>query len=128
MLLGDLVTWLFEDVAGIQPRVAGFEQITLRPHFILDSVDCKHESIRGPIHSGWETKNSQIHWTVSLPPNVETFVELPASVAKSLRINQSQPELVPCSIPASPFSWVQTKLPPGTHRLTFDRPIPTIPG
>jgi alpha-L-rhamnosidase len=120
MLLGDLLTWLFEDVAGIQPRTAGFEQITLRPHFILDSVDCKHESIRGPIHSRWETKDGKIEWSVSLPPNVETFVELRAESAKSVLINGSQPELVPCTVAASPFSWVQTKLPTGTHRITLD--------
>lgn len=122
MLLGDLVTWLFEDVAGIQPRRPGFAEITLRPHFVFDAVTCEHRSIRGPIGSRWETAGGKVEWTVTLPPNVQTHVELPASVAKTLRVNGAAPALAPLTLPQSPFPWVQTPLPPGSHVITCDRP------
>ena len=117
MLLGDLLTWLFEDVAGIQPREPGFSRIGLRPHFVFESAACTHHTIRGPVSSAWETHGQHIEWTVTLPPNVEADVELPAACAASLEINGAKPALREISTDEGPLA--QTVLGPGSHILRF---------
>ena len=56
MLLGDLLPWLFEDLAGIQPDEAGFRQIHLRPVFpaMLDFVTASCRTMSGEIRSNWQ--------------------------------------------------------------------------
>jgi len=122
MLLGDLLTWIFEDVAGIQPAGPGFENIRLRPHFLFGEVSCSHHSIRGPIGSCWKISGDRVAWEVSLPPNTTASVELPASVAPSLKIDGLSPEIQAAQHPSSPFSWVKVPIGPGIHSLAFDLP------
>lgn len=122
MLLGDLVTWIFEDVAGIQPAGPGFESIRLRPHFLFDEVACSHRSIRGPVSSCWKISGSKVVWEVSLPPNTRSWAELPASVARSLKMNGSTPQIDDAGPSVSPVPWVKVALEPGTHSLVFDLP------
>jgi len=120
MLLGDLLTWLFEDVAGIQPRTPGFGRIGLRPHFVFDSISCTHRTIRGPVTSKWETSGGTIHWTVNLPPNVEADVELPAACADSIGIDGFACEMRPLASDEGPL--VQTTIGPGQHTVVFRVP------
>jgi alpha-L-rhamnosidase len=118
MLLGDLLTWLFEDVAGIQPREPGFSRIGLRPHFVFDSIACTHRTIRGPVSSAWETAGRHIEWSVTLPPNVEAEVELPAACAASLLIDGKAPQLREIATDEGPL--VQALIGPGCHLLRFE--------
>jgi alpha-L-rhamnosidase len=118
MLLGDLLTWLFEDVAGIQPREPGFSRIGLRPHFVFESAACTHRTIRGPVSSAWKTTGQHIEWTVNLPPNVNADVELPAGCAASLEIDDVKPALREISTDEGPL--LQTLIGPGTHVLRFE--------
>jgi len=122
VMLGDLLTWLFEDVAGIQPASPGFESIRFRPHILFDEIDCSHHLIRGPIASRWMTANKKVLWEVSVPPNTTACAELPASSARSLRVNGRTQEFHPISSPCSPFPWITTPLAPGAHSLAFDLP------
>lgn len=127
MLLGDLLTWIFEDVAGIQPAGPGFESIRLRPHFLFDEVSCSHQSIRGPVSSCWKITGNKVAWEVSLPPNARSWAELPASVARSLKLNGASPQICDAGPSVSPVPWVKIALEPGTHSLVFDLPL-EIPG
>lgn len=127
MLLGDLMTWIFEDVGGIQPAGPGFESIRLRPHFLFDEVSCSHRSIRGPVSSCWKITGNKVAWEVSLPSNTKSWAELPASVARSLRLDGSTPQICAAGPSGSPFSWMKVALEPGTHSLAFDLPR-EIPG
>ena len=51
MLLGDLVIWFYENLAGIRndPQSAGFKKILMQPVFIdgLDYVKASYNSVSG---------------------------------------------------------------------------------
>jgi alpha-L-rhamnosidase len=122
MLLGDLLTWLFEDVAGIQPLTPGFSEVRLRPHFLFDEVRCSHRSIHGPIESGWKIANNKVAWEVALPPNTTARIELPASVARSLEHDGGTSEVAPVVHSDGPFSMITLSVGPGRHSFRFDEP------
>ena len=117
MLLGDLLTWLFEDVAGIQPRSPGFATVGLRPHFVFDSVECSHRTVQGPIRSGWHIENGATRWSVELPPGVDAVAELPTACAGTLEVNGRPPDLEHFESEEGPL--VRLALAPGPHVLTF---------
>jgi alpha-L-rhamnosidase len=82
MLLGDLLTWFYEDLAGIKSSATetGFKHILMEPTLIagLDSVEASHESPYGTIASGWSVAGNTLHWDVSLPVNVTATLHIPA--------------------------------------------------
>ena len=79
MLLGDLLTWCFEDLAGIAPAAPGFKSIRMQPVFPpgLDSLKASYQSPYGLIKSAWRRKKNIISWDIIVPPNVEALVRLP---------------------------------------------------
>ena len=81
MLLGDLITWEYEYLAGIRPLKPGFEEIELRPCPIegLDYVNCDYNSVRGPISSSWKVEEGVFKWDVQLPDGIRTEIYLPGS-------------------------------------------------
>ncbi len=119
MLLGDLLAWLFEDVAGIQPSAPGFSQITLRPHFLFDSVDCEHRSMHGLIRSQWHIDRDAVEWNVTIPANVAACAELPASAADTIRVDDNVPELEHLGQAGDAHGRVRLQLTPGRHCLRF---------
>lgn len=80
MLVGDLLTWLFADVAGIRPdpAQAGFKHIIMRPEPVLASARATHQSIYGFISSQWADNPEAFEWQVTLPPNTTATLYLPA--------------------------------------------------
>ena len=81
MLLGDLIIWEYEYLAGIRPLKPGFEEIELRPYPIegLDYVNCDYISVRGPISSSWKVEEGVFKWDVQLPDGIRTEIYLPGS-------------------------------------------------
>ncbi len=81
MLVGDLVIWLYECVAGIQsdPAEPGFKHILMRPHPVGDLkwVKASHESPYGRIESEWKLDGSTFHWQIIVPPNTYATVWVP---------------------------------------------------
>ena len=82
MLLGDLLIWFYENLAGIQndPSAVGFKKIWMEPVFPekLDAVDATYESPYGKIGSSWKRNGDQLAWHVTIPPNTTATVKLPA--------------------------------------------------
>lgn len=80
MLLGDLVIWFYENLAGIRndPQSAGFKKILMQPVFIdgLDYVKASYNSVSGKIKSHWERKDGQIEWEITIPANTTATVNL----------------------------------------------------
>ncbi|HEY4336964.1 MAG TPA: family 78 glycoside hydrolase catalytic domain [Puia sp.] len=77
MLLGDLLTWCFEDLAGIAPAEPGFKKIRLHPVFPkkLDSVKAAYASPYGMIISEWRRVGNTINWEFTIPPNTSAILD-----------------------------------------------------
>lgn len=80
MLVGDLVTWLYEDLAGIAPAAPGFQRVRLAPQFVagIDWVRAAHDSPYGKIRSEWRREAQDVVWRVTVPPGASATVQLPA--------------------------------------------------
>jgi alpha-L-rhamnosidase len=81
MLLGDLVIWFYENLAGIRndPQSVGFKKILMQPSFPegLDSVDATYNSPYGPIESSWTRNGDSLTWYIDIPANTSATVVLP---------------------------------------------------
>ena len=76
MLLGDLLTWCFEDLAGISPAEPGFRTIRMNPVFPqrLNFVKASYESPYGLIKSTWRRDGNTITWDIAIPPNTTAIL------------------------------------------------------
>ncbi len=80
MLLGDLITWIYEDVAGIRALEPGFKKISLNPDFSVDEmndIDASYQSIYGRIVSRWKKDAGKLFWHIEIPANTEAKIYLP---------------------------------------------------
>lgn len=81
MLLGDLLIWCYEDLAGIKcaPDVTGFKKLIMAPVFPdgLDAVNASYKSAYGDIKSAWTKKDGAFNWNITLPANTSAIVRLP---------------------------------------------------
>ncbi len=117
MLLGDLLPWLFEDLAGIQPAEPGFRHITLRPAFpeALQQVTASCQAMPGLISSNWHRKeNEEIEWSFTIPANVTATAFLPPQ-AQIPNASDAQ------KVVTSTEGW-QAGFGPGTHTIRFQLP------
>jgi alpha-L-rhamnosidase len=83
MLIGDLVVWFYEYLAGIAPDDAqpGFKHIVMRPHPVgdLKFVKATHNSPYGLISSEWHRDGSKFDWQIEIPANTTATVYVPAT-------------------------------------------------
>ncbi len=85
MLVGDLVIWLYENLAGIRPDEddPGFKHIVMRPEPVpgLAWVKASHHSPYGRIESSWQKKGESFAWQIAVPVNATATVSIPAKDA-----------------------------------------------
>jgi alpha-L-rhamnosidase len=88
MLIGDLATWLYEDLAGIRPDAAqaGFKHVIFHPIVSGDLtwVGATHRGPYGTITSRWERNRDSFSMELSVPPNSTATLELPARDDKTV--------------------------------------------
>jgi alpha-L-rhamnosidase len=81
MLLGDLTSWFYENLAGIRSDKSevGFKKISLKPIFPegLNFVKATHQSPYGLIKSDWKRENNQVIWDIEIPANTTASLEFP---------------------------------------------------
>ncbi|MEW6744755.1 MAG: alpha-L-rhamnosidase C-terminal domain-containing protein [Planctomycetota bacterium] len=81
-LQGPIGTWFYHSLAGIRPdpSAPGFKKIILRPETAGDLawVRAHHDSPYGRIASAWRRTGNRLTLEVSLPPNTQATVYLPA--------------------------------------------------
>ena len=79
MLLGDLIMWEYEYLAGIRPLKPGFAEIELRPMTVkgLDYVDCSYDSVRGRVSSSWKVEDGVFKWDIVVPKGIRAEVNIP---------------------------------------------------
>ena len=82
MLLGDLLIWMYENLAGFQAsdRVPAFKQITMKPSFGagLSYVKSSYQSPYGEMVSDWSMKDNELVWNINIPANASAVVYIPA--------------------------------------------------
>lgn len=83
MLVGDLVIWFYEYLAGIKPdpQNPGFKHIIMKPHPVngLSYVKASYRSIYGLISSKWQKQANTFLWEVIIPPNTAATLFIPIS-------------------------------------------------
>ena len=87
MLLGDLLSWLYEYVAGIGAADVGFKHIYMRPDFSvdeIDDIDASYNSIYGKIVSRWRKEHGKLYWHVEIPANTKATLRMPDGEMKTL--------------------------------------------
>lgn len=81
MLLGDLIIWYYQYLAGIRQTAdsRAYSHIELRPTLFdrLNHVDATYRSPYGPIESHWRIEKGQMHWTFTIPANTTAEVYIP---------------------------------------------------
>jgi len=96
MLLGDLLIWYYENMAGIKsdPENPGFKKIIMKPDFNagLTYVNASYESIYGTIKSNWKKNKNALEWKVVIPVNSSAVVYLPTANASSVMVNNQKLE------------------------------------
>ncbi|WP_281227895.1 glycoside hydrolase family 78 protein [Flavobacterium aquiphilum] len=96
MLLGDLMIWYYENMAGIKsdPENPGFKKIIMKPDFNagLTYVNASYESIYGTIKSNWKKNKNTLEWKVTIPVNSSAVVYLPTANASSVMVNNQKLE------------------------------------
>ena len=89
MLLGDLIIWYYEDMAGIKcaPESVAYKKLIMAPVFPegLNAVSASYESVYGEIKSAWKKENGTFSWDITIPGNTSAVVRIP----KEFRIKQS---------------------------------------
>lgn len=81
MLLGDLIVWCYNYLAGIgnAPGSVAFKTIMLKPYPVegLDYVNASYRSVYGEIKSAWRKDKETFHWDITIPCNTSALVYVP---------------------------------------------------
>jgi alpha-L-rhamnosidase len=82
MLLGDLIVWYYENLAGIKSddKEVAFKKIIMNPSFVskLDYVNASYKSMYGVIKSSWKRIGNAVEWNVIVPANCKAEIHFPA--------------------------------------------------
>jgi alpha-L-rhamnosidase len=81
MMLGDLLIWYYENLAGIKSDEAAFKKINMKPEMIngLNSVNASYNSVYGLIKSSYSKTANQFNWNITIPANTTALVYIPAN-------------------------------------------------
>jgi alpha-L-rhamnosidase len=88
MMLGDLITWFYENLAGIRTdkEAVGFKKITMKPSMPdeLQFVNASYKSAYGLIKSNWKKNAGIFEWNISIPANTSARIFIPARSEKDV--------------------------------------------
>jgi alpha-L-rhamnosidase len=86
MLLGDLITWFYEDLAGISAGEPGYKKIILKPCIPdnLAEVQASYRTPYGVVRSAWKQQGKKWSWDITIPANTSATVYLPADVREKM--------------------------------------------
>ena len=82
MLLGDLLLWYYEDLAGIRQMdgTQGYRYLDMRPCFPqqLHHVKASYRSVSGLIRSEWQKDGNHLTWQIEVPANTQARLTIPS--------------------------------------------------
>ena len=116
MLLGDLIIWYYEDLAGIKnsPESIAYKKLLMEPKFPkgLTHVKASYQSVYGEIKSEWTKENNSFSWNITLPANTSALVRLPKD------LNISAPAQKGVRKVTETDSHIEIELGSGTYHLS----------
>ncbi len=123
MLLGDLITWFYENLAGIKSSTTetGFKHVIMEPTLVagLDAVDASHVSPYGAIASKWNVAGGTFTWDMSVPVNVTATLHVPAGKpADVLENGRPVSESGNCRVVGTKDGRVIVEIPSGQYRFS----------
>ncbi|MDO4337389.1 MAG: family 78 glycoside hydrolase catalytic domain [Eubacteriales bacterium] len=76
-MMGHIVEWYYNGIAGILPLEPGFRKILIKPYLpkSMNQMTCRYESVNGSICVSMERKNGEIHLDVQIPENVSAKID-----------------------------------------------------
>jgi hypothetical protein len=81
-MLGHIMEWFYADVAGIRgdPAGPGFKKFIVAPHPAgrLTWARAALDTVRGRIEADWKIEGGRFKLAVTVPPNTEAAIHLPA--------------------------------------------------
>ena len=80
MLLGDLIPFCYENLAGIRSAAPGFSEIEMKPAFEVEEIrdiDASYMTAYGMIISHWKQTAVDYHWDITIPVNTKATIWLP---------------------------------------------------
>jgi len=121
--LASVDAWFYRALGGIRPDPAGpgFKRFVIRPEVVADLTWARasYNSVHGMIISHWARSGDTLALDVTVPPNTQTRVFLPAAspdgVRESGRPLGEDPEI---NVQPSPPGWVVLTLGSGDYRFT----------
>jgi alpha-L-rhamnosidase len=88
MLLGDLLAWMYEDLAGIKSHTikTGFKALRMKPHPTenLTYTKASHKTPYGWVRSEWTLKDGIFTWKISIPANSRGNLLLPVATVDDI--------------------------------------------
>jgi alpha-L-rhamnosidase len=98
MLLGDLIVWYYEYLAGIQNQKGSvaFKKISMKPLLVegLNYVKADFRSPHGLISSSWKKQGGTFVWDIIVPCNTTGTIYIPARSEKAITESGMQVTLV----------------------------------
>lgn len=122
---GAIGEWLYRVVAGIDidEQNPGYKHILVQPHpgGGLTHAKARHDSLYGPIESGWRLEENKLSVNVEIPPNTTATVTLPN--AKLADVKESGKPLRESEMIADPHQDGDTVvMRVGSGRYSFEYP------
>jgi alpha-L-rhamnosidase len=92
MMLGDLLIWYYENLAGIKAGEPGYKEIIMKPEMIkgLDAVNASYNSVHGLIKSNWTKSAKDFKWKITVPANTIARISIPAKSASQVKESGQQ--------------------------------------
>lgn len=89
MMLGDLLIWYYENLAGIKAESPAFKKVSMKPEMIagLDHVNASYQSAYGLIKSDYTKTTGKFTWKVSIPANTSATLFIPAKNKQAVTEN-----------------------------------------
>ena len=83
MLLGDLLLWYFEDLAGIRNADGynGYNKLEMKPCFPLglNHVKATQMTASGKVESEWTRQSDRLQWRIRIPANTTARITIPTA-------------------------------------------------
>lgn len=76
-MMGHIVEWFYNGIAGIQPLEAGFGKIRIHPYLpeSINEMECSYRSVRGMISVKAVRKDGKIRVSADVPEQTEYVIE-----------------------------------------------------